>query len=131
MCVPILIKAISSLVIAVIGLVFFIVKKYKSRKIEKVVEIAIIVLCFGFGIIELYHSANPEIENITANLDYYNRPPYKMGYECAFTDSNGEGYLLYIDPLTLKKYADNGELEEDKLYEVSYDINENTIVSIN
>lgn len=130
MCVPILIKALSSSIIAIIGLVIILVKKNRAGKTEMIIGIILIVLCLGFAAKEFYHSVNPEVENITVNLDSYYRPPYKIGYECTFTDVDGENYNLYIDPLTLRKNIGNEDLIQNGMYKISYDINEQIIIKI-
>lgn len=129
MCLPILIEALSTLIISIIGTIIIVTQRNKTSKFEIVIGSVIIILCFCFAINEFYHSANPSIENITAELDYYNRPKYKIGHECSFTDSNGEKYTLYIDPLTFRKYVNN-DLIQNQIYEISYDINEKIIIDI-
>lgn len=130
MCVPILIKALSSAIIAIIGLIIILVRKKNAGKAETIIGIILIVLCLGFAANEFYHSANPEVENITVHLDSYYRPPYKIGYTCTFTDVDGKNYDLYIDPLTLRKNIENGDLIENGTYKISYDINEQIIIKI-
>lgn len=129
MCLPILIKALSTLVITIIGAAIVIIRRDKISKYEKMLGVVIISLCFCFAAGEFYHSVNPNIESITAELDYYSRPRYKPGYECSFTDADGKNYLLYIDPLTFRKYVDD-DLFQDRTYEISYDTNEAVIISI-
>lgn len=131
MSLSLLIKALSSLIIAVIGLIIILVRKSSYKKSELIIGIILIILCLGFSIKEFYHAVNPEIENITVNLDSYYRPAYKIGYDCTFTDNNGENYNLYIDPLTLRKNLGNGDnLIQNRMYEISYDVNEQIIISI-
>ena len=117
MCIPILIKALSTSIIAIICLIIILVQKNKVSKIETIIGLIIIILCLCFSLKEFYHFANPDIENIIAKLDCYNRPPYRIGYECSFIDTNGENYNLYIDPLTFKKCIEGGELIQNGVLE--------------
>lgn len=115
--------------IAIIGLVVILIKN-RTEKTEVIIGTILIVLCLEFAAKEFYHSVNPEVENITVNLSSYHRPPYRIGYEGSFIDVDGENDNLYINPLTLRKNIGNGDLINNRMYKISYDIDEQVIIKV-
>lgn len=132
MCVPVLIRAISSLAISLVALsivLFRFFKKIEKSKLELVLGIVICLAVLCFSGEEFYNACNPDIKNITVEYVSSHREPYRLGLEYHFSDSKDE-YFLYMDPFTSRKYVRNLDLEIGKEYIVSYETNEEMIVSL-
>ena len=130
MCYPVLIKAVCTLLLCVICLIFIFLKRKTNKKIDTILGVIFTVACLVIGVQELYHSMNPKIENVTVCLESYNRPLHKLGSECTFNDADGNQYILYIDPITRKSALGNRDLIKSEIYDVTYEKNENTVVTI-
>lgn len=132
MCIPVLIKAISSLVLALVALsilLFRYFKKIEKSKLELILGIVLFLAVLCFSGKEFYNAFNPEIKNVTVEYVSYHREIYRLGFEYHFSDSEDD-YFLYIDPFTTRKYIGNNDLEVGKEYIVSYEANEEMIVSL-
>ena len=132
MCIPVLIKAISSLVLVLVALsilLFRYFKKTEKSKLELILGVVICLAVLGFSGEEFYNAFNPDMKNITVEFVSYHREPYRLGFEYHFSDSKDD-YFLYIDPFTTRKYIGNNDLEVGKEYIVSYEANEGMIVSL-
>ena len=132
MCIPVLIEAISFLVLALVFLsivLFRFFKKIEKSKLELVLGIVICLAALGFSGKEFYNAFNPDIKNVTVEYVSYHRKNYFLGCEYHFSDSKDE-YFLYMDPFTSRKYVGNLDLEVGKEYIVSYEANEEMIVSL-
>lgn len=132
MCIPVLIKAISSLVLVLVALsilLFRYFKKTEKSKLELILGVVICLAVLGFSGKEFYNAFNPDIKNITVEYVSSHREPYRLGLEYHFSDSKDE-YFLYMDPFTSRKYVGNLDLEIGKEYIVSYETNEEMIVSL-
>ncbi len=132
MCIPVLIEAISSLVLALVALSFLLFRFFKKINKSKLELILGIVLCFallGFSGKVFYNAFNPDIKSITVEYVSSDRGRYSLGLEYHFSDSKDE-YFLYMDPFTSRKYVGNLDLEIGKEYIVSYETNEEMIVSL-
>ncbi|MBR5201703.1 MAG: hypothetical protein IKW45_00405 [Clostridia bacterium] len=132
MCIPVLIKAISSLVLALVALGFLLFrffKKINKCKLELILGILLCLALLGFSGKEFYNAFNPDMKNITVEFVSYHREIYRLGFEYHFLDGKDD-YFLYMDPLTSRKYIGNNDLEIGKKYIVSYETNEEMIVSL-
>lgn len=132
MCIPVLIRAISSLIISLVALsiiLFRYFKKLEKSKLELILGIAICLAVISISGKEFYNAFNPEIKNVTVEYVSYHREIYRLGFEYHFSDSEDD-YFLYIDPFTSRKYIGNNDLETGKEYIVSYEANEEMIVSL-